>query len=644
MDRNNVIGFVLLGILIVVFFVFQSRDANRIRLEQAKIQHTEDSIKNVKRIADSIYLVNNPVKVDTGASAIITTSALIPDSLKRNLSAEALIRLEDSIKLSQKNASFGPFASVMQGTEKADSIENDFIKIVFNSKGGSIQRAELKKYKNYDGGVLDVIGGDKNRFNYNFYYADNKVINTEELYFTANKTSDGKSITFTADLGNGSALQQIYAFTGTDYLIDYNLKLTEFQQIIPGRDPIIILNWKNEMQEQEKNIKYERQYSKLYFSTADGDVDYKNTNGEIKFESPIKWVSCQQQFFNSTLIAKDKFENKGKIDVYMDEDSTDYVKRCNTELYITFNNKSTFDFPMQWYLAPNDYQNLNALDIGLETIIPTGSGFIGWINTFAIIPLFNWLSSFIGNYGLIILLMTLILKLALTPLTYRSYLSMAKMRVLNPEVAEIREKYKDDQAKLGQEQLKLFRKAGVNPLGGCIPTLLSMPILIAMFRLFPGSIELRQQSFLWADDLSSYDDIIRWSNEIPFIGNHISIFCILMTISSVMYIRMNMQNTTQLTGPMKTIQYITPIFFFFFLNSSPAGLTYYYFVSNLVTFGQQWSIRRFFINDDEIHRRIQENKAKPEKQKSGFAKRLEDAMRQQQAMKSNKEQQTKKKK
>ncbi len=644
MDRNNVIGFVLLGILIVVFFVFQSRDANRIRLEQAKIQHTEDSIKNVKRIADSVYLANNPVKIDSGSSAITTISTLIPDSLKRNLSAEALIRLEDSIKLSKKNASFGPFASVMQGTEKLDSIENDLIKIVFNNKGGTIHKAELKKYKNYDGGVLDVIGGNKNRFNYNFYYDQNKVINTEELYFTAAKTTDGKSITFTADLGNGRTLQQIYAFTGTNYLIDYNLKLTEFQEIIPGRDPIIILHWKNEMQEQEKNIKYERQYSKLYFSNEDGNVDYKNTNGEIKFEAPIKWVSCQQQFFNSTLIAKDKFENKGKIDVYMDEDSSDYVKRCNTELYITFNNKSSFDFPMQWYLAPNDYQNLNALEIGLETIIPTGSGAIGWINTFAIIPLFNWLSSFIGNYGLIILLMTLILKLALTPLTYRSYLSMAKMRVLNPEVAEIREKYKDDQAKLGQEQLKLFRKAGVNPLGGCIPTLLSMPILIAMFRLFPGSIELRQQSFLWADDLSTYDDIIQWGTEIPFIGSHISIFCILMTISSVFYIRLNMQNTTQLTGPMKTIQYITPIFFFFFLNSSPAGLTYYYFVSNVVTFAQQWSIRRFFINDDEIHRRIQENKAKPEKQKSGFAKRLEDAMRQQQALKGNKEQQTKKKK
>ncbi|MFI5172760.1 MAG: membrane protein insertase YidC, partial [Chitinophagales bacterium] len=249
-----------------------------------------------------------------------------------------------------------------------------------------------------------------------------------------------------------------------------------------------------------------------------------------------------------------------------------------------------------------------------------------------------------NNYGLIILLMTLIIKLCLTPLTYRSYLSMAKMRVLNPEVAEIKEKYKDDQAKLGQEQLKLFRKAGVNPLGGCIPTLLSMPILIAMFRLFPGTLDLRQQSFLWADDLSTYDDLIHWGGSLPFIGNHISIFCILMTISSIMYIRMNMQNTTQLTGPMKTVQYVTPFFFFFFLNSSPAALTYYYFVSNVVTFGQQWSIRKFFINDDEIHRRIQENKAKPEKKKSGFAKRLEDAMKQQQAARNTKSQPVKKKK
>jgi YidC/Oxa1 family membrane protein insertase len=217
---------------------------------------------------------------------------------------------------------------------------------------------------------------------------------------------------------------------------------------------------------------------------------------------------------------------------------------------------------------------------------------------------------------------------------------MAKMRVLQPEVAEIKEKYKDDQARLGQEQLKLFRKAGVNPLGGCIPTLLSMPILIAVFRLFPGSVELRQKSFLWANDLSTYDDLLRWGFDIPFLGQHLSLFCVLMTISSIMYVRINMAQASGLPKEMKFMQYIMPVFFLFFLNSSPAGLTYYYFVSNMVTFAQQWSIRRFFINDAAIHAKIQENKAKPVKQ-SGFQKRLEEAMKQSQRMKEMREQQKK---
>ncbi len=650
MDRNNVIGFVLLGILIVVFFVFQSRDANRIRVEQAKKHHIEDSIKLAKadsiRIVDSIFLAKNPPKETApalnGSSAVVA----IPDSLKKTLSAEAIKRMEDSLALVKKQAMYGPFAAAMAGTEKTDSIENDLLKIVFTNKGGRIARVELKQYKNYHGGVLKLVNAEDNRFNYNFNYRDNgveKLMNTEDLFFTAQKSSDGKSLTFTADAGEGRSFQQTYTFGATDYLIDYNIKLNGFEQLISSRDPVIILNWQNSMQEQEKNIKYERQYSKLYFSTADGDVDYKNTNGELKFDSKVKWVSCQQQFFNTTLIAKNNFENNGKINVFA-EDTSKFVKQCIAELYINYNNKPAFEFPMQWYLAPNDYKSLKALDLGIETIIPTGTGIIGFINKHAIVPLFNWLGGFISNYGLIILLMTLIIKLALTPLTYRSYLSMAKMRVLNPEMAEIREKYKDDQAKLGQEQLKLFRKAGVNPMGGCIPTLLSMPILIAMFRLFPGTIDLRQHSFLWAKDMSTYDDVIRWGTTIPFIGNHISIFCILMTISSVMYIRMNMQNSTQLAGPMKTVQYITPVFFFFFLNSSPAALTYYYLVSNLTTFGQQWAIRKFFINDADIHRKIQENKAKPEKAKSGFSKRLEEAMKQQQRLKDQRESQQRKKK
>lgn len=630
MDRNNVIGFVLLGVLIIAFFFMQSRYANEQRVADAKKQHTEDSIKQVQ---DSLKLLESPI-LENATATTINAEPAVDDSLRNAMAPAAYQALEDSLNTLKRKSVYGLFADVMKGEQKLDSIETDKLKLVFSNKGGIIVRAELKNYTDYHGTPLDIINGDQNRFNYNFYYSSDKMVNTEDLYFTAQKTDNGNGITFSADLANGSALQQIYTFNETDYLVDYKVKFIGFEDIIPGRDPIIILNWKNDMQEQEKSMKYERQYSKLYFGTDEGDVDYKNTNGELKFEAPVKWVSCQQQFFNTTLIANESFDSKGKIDVFAD-DTSSFVKRCNTELYITYTDKKEFEVPMQWYIAPNEYKSLKALNIGMETIIPTGSGAIGWINTHMIMPLFNWLSGLISNYGLIILLMTLIIKLALTPLTYRSYLSMAKMRVLNPELTELRERLKDDQAKLGQEQLKLYRKAGVNPMGGCIPTLLSMPILIAMFRLFPGTIDLRQQSFLWATDLSTYDDIIKWSTDIPFIGNHISIFCILMTLSSVLYIRMNMQNTAQITGPMKTVQYMTPIFFFFFLNGSPAALTYYYFVSNIATFSQQWAIRRFFINDDEIHRRIQENKAKPEKQKSGFAKRLEDAMKQQQQARNN---------
>jgi len=636
MNRNNVIGFVLLGVLIIAFFFMQSRYANEARVAQAKKQHTEDSIKRVQAIKDSILALQNPKKTD----AVTTTiSAAIPE----NLSAEEKKHLEDSLAMVRNRSMYEYFSPVMSGTEKLDTIESDVLRLVLSNKGGRIVRAELINYKSYDGSALDLIAGTKNRFNYNFYYSDNKMMNTEEMYFTPHILENGAGISYTAVLANGAKLIQNYTFTGTNYLLDYTVSFEGFRDVIPGRDPVIILNWKNRMQEQEKNVKYERQYSKLYFSDADGDIDYKGANGELKFEEQVKWVSCQQQFFNTTLIAKENFEQNGHIKVYAD-DTAHFVKDCQAELYLRFNGQDKFEFPMQWYIAPNVYDDLKALDLGMETIVPTGSGFIGWINKVAIMPLFNWLSSFIGNYGLIILLLTIAIKLALTPLTYTSYLSMAKMRVLNPEMAEIREKYKDDQAKLGQEQLKLFRKAGVNPLGGCIPTLLSMPILIAMFRLFPGSIQLRQESFLWADDLSTYDDLIQFGFTIPLVGAHISIFCILMTISSVMYIRMNMQNATTLTGPMKTVQYITPVFFFFFLNSSPAGLTYYYFVSNLVTFGQQWGIRKFLISEADIHKKIQENKARPEKSKSGFGKRLEDAMRQSQQLREAQKNQTKNKK
>lgn len=637
MDRNTVIGFVLLGALFIGYLTIQSNISQKARVQEAMRQ---DSIRvaNELRIADSLEVIKKQKIAWVKANA---DSTILADSLSDadllNLYTKLNTAVTDTLSPIIENSGpqySGPFADALQGENATYTLENDKLKITFTGKGGDIQRVQLKEYKNYDGGPLMLVDGNQNHFNYTFYYDNDKLLNTDSLFFTVYENIPSKSITFRASAGEGKYFDQVYVFNDTSYLVDYSIRLTGFNTVIPANLAFLKLNWQNDMQEQEKNIKYERQYSKFYFSYKNEDIDYKSTNGKIDFDASVKWLSCQQQFFNTTLIAKTGFDNQGSMNIYSDDTSA-FVKRCSSELFITFNNQAQFDMPMQWYFAPNSYNALKDLGIGLETIVPTGTSIFRVINRWVIIPLFNFLGGFLSNYGLIILLMTLIIKLALTPLTYRSYLSMAKMRVLQPEIAEMKEKFKDDQAKMGQEQLKLFRKAGVNPLGGCIPTLLSMPILIALFRFFPGSIELRQQSFLWADDLSSYDDIIHWGADIPFIGNHLSIFCVLMTLSSILYMRMNMTQASGLTKEMRWVQYMMPVFFLFFLNSSPAGLTYYYFVSNMVTFGQQWGIRRFLINDETIHAQIQENKTKPVK-KSKFAQRLEEAMKQQEAMRRGK--------
>ncbi|MBP7400883.1 MAG: membrane protein insertase YidC [Chitinophagales bacterium] len=637
MDRNTVIGFVLLGALFIGYLTIQSRISQKARVQEVMQQ---DSIRVAEemRIADSLQIIKNEriAWAKAHADSTITTDSLSETEL---LNLYDTLSTTQPVIISEKDTTqkyTGPFAESMQGEKELIVLENDKLQITFDNKGGDIEKVELKDYKQYDGGPLYLVNGEHNYFNYTFYYDNDKLLNTDSLYFNVLENIPGKSITFRASAGEGKYFDQIYSFNDTSYLVDYKIKLTGFNNVIPANLAFLKLNWQNDMQEQEKNIKYERQYSKFYFSYKNGDLDYKSSNGNIDFDATVKWLSCQQQFFNTTLIAKNGFDNQGNMSIYSDEeDTTAFVKRCNAELFITFNNQSQFEVPMQWYFAPNKYSELKELGIGLEDIIPTGTSIFRVINRWVVIPLFNFLGGFLNNYGLIIFLMTLIIKIALTPLTYRSYLSMAKMRVLQPEIAEMKEKLKDDQAKMGQEQLKLFRKAGVNPLGGCIPTLLSMPILIALFRFFPGAIELRQQSFLWADDLSSYDDIIHWSADIPFIGSHLSIFCVLMTLSSILYMRMNMTQASGLTKEMRWVQYMMPVFFLFFLNNSPAGLTYYYFVSNMVTFGQQWGIRRFLINDETIHAQIQENKTKPVK-KSKFAQRLEDAMKQQEAMRKGK--------
>jgi YidC/Oxa1 family membrane protein insertase len=634
MDRNTVIGFVLLGVLFIAYLAIESRNSQAVEARQAYLQ---DSIQRVEkeRIADSLDAVRL-AQERLLLSSVDSTIQIDSVSPERKQAIIDSVTAAQAATISAADAKdYGSLTAATQGEETSFVLENDLMKVTFSNKGGKVTQVILKEFKNYGGEPLELVGGNKNSFGYSFYFDQDRRVSTEELFFQPIPSSDGKGVTFRLDAGQGRIMEQVYSFNDTSYLLDYSLKMEGFDKLIPANLPVVVLNWNNEMQEQEKNIDYERQYSSFYWKYASGDLEDQASNGTENFDATIKWVSNQQQFFNTTLIARTAFDNQGKVHIIEGGDSSAFVKRYETELYIPYAQQGSYRFDMQWYFAPNHFQSLKDLDLGMEDIVQTGTGLSRIINRGIVIPLFNWLGGFVTNYGLVILLLTLIIKLALTPLTYRSYLSMAKMRVLQPEIAEMKEKFKDDQQKQGAEQLKLFRKAGVNPLGGCIPTLLSMPILIALFRFFPGSIELRQKAFLWADDLSTYDDLIHWGADIPFIGSHLSLFCILMTISSIMYVQLNMSNASGLTKEMKFMQYIFPVFFLFFLNSSPAGLTYYYFVSNMITFGQQFAIRKFFINDAAIHARIQENKAKPVK-KSKFAQRLEDAMKQQEMARKKK--------
>jgi YidC/Oxa1 family membrane protein insertase len=400
----------------------------------------------------------------------------------------------------------------------------------------------------------------------------------------------------------------------------------------------ITLNWESNLKQLEKSIQLDRMYSMMQYYDTNKDFDYfgdtKDDAKEIS-DKKLQWVSFKQHFFSSVLLSKDGF-SKSSLSVSTDTSRHNDIKQLKASLTVARNSDGTY--PFEFYFSPNRYSLLAAEGHGFEKQINLGWGPLKYINRVAVIPVFNVLTKFNWNYGLIILALTVILKLVLSPLTYKSYLSMAKMRVLKPEMDEIKGKVgEDNPTLLQQEYLKLYKKAGVNPLGGCLPLLLQMPIVIAFFRFFPGLFELRGQSFWWMHDLSTYDSFINFGFTIPFLGDHLSLMCVLMTVSTLIYTYFNNQ-ISGVTGQMKYIGYITPVMFLGMLNGYPAGLNYYYFLANMFTFLQQYIIR-LMVDDKKIHAQIQENKKKPEdtkKKKTGFAARMEEMMRQQQQVKKGK--------
>ena len=522
--------------------------------------------------------------------------------------------------------SYGPFGNAhkQNAEEKLFTLENDLLELVVSSKGGELVKARLKEYRTYDSLPLNLM--DKNNvFNLKLL-AQNQTYNTHDLNFNGVLKNDS-TLVMSLMASSGQKLEYRYSLSN-DYMLNWEIVTNDFEDYLESEP---VLNWEMRALRHEKNAKNEKLNTELeYRLPEDKDVDNLSSSGDDQeTESNIDWVAYKQQFFSSILWNKNGKFTRAQLTSKALEDDEQNTKVFGSKLSLT-KVGGELSIPLGLYLGPNKYDILKQYDRDFDKLIPLGWGILGWINRGIVINLFDWLQGYGINYGIIILIIAVLIKLILFPLTYTSYRSMAKMRVLKPEIDELNEKFKDkDQMKKQQATMQLYQKAGVNPLGGCIPMLLQFPILIALFRFFPSSIELRQQSFLWADDLSTYDSIYNLPFDIPFYGDHISLFTLLMTVSTLIYTYMNQQLTgqNQQYPQLKYMMYLMPIVFLGVFNNYAAGLSYYYFVANMMTFGQQFAIRAY-MNDEKILQKIKEKKENPKKE-NRFMRRMKELQEQQ---------------
>ncbi len=591
MDRNTFTGlFLILIILVGSTFL---------------LKPSSEEVKK-KALQDSIALsIGKTAPVQKPATELPSTTG---------------IATSDSAKISGNSFS-----------EELTTLENNLIKLSISNKGGRIASVQIKNETTFNGKPVILFNDEDTHFGL-IYKANNASISTTELLFNKISATNQKVVMQMLN-ADGSAINYVYSLAPNSNKVNFNIELSGFQNKITSKS--LELNWDTKLLQQEKDIKNERMYSTTYFKQIVEGVDYLSEgkdDSKILDKDKVEWVSFKQHFFSGALISKEGF-SKAEVKISTLTDSS-AVKAYSAILTLPYKNEQNSRYEMQFYFGSNKFSQLLAQGHDLEQQVKMGWGPLKWINRFLVLPIFNLFESLNLGYGLIILLLTIILKSVLFPFTYKSYLSMAKMRVLKPEMDEIKKKVgEDNQALVQQEYLKLYKQAGVNPLGGCLPMVFQMPFILAFFYFFPNLFELRHESFLWMKDLSTYDELIKFP-PIPLLGwNHISLMCLLMTISTLIYTYFNNQ-VSGAQGQMKYIGYITPIIFFGVLNSYPAGLNYYYLCANVLTFSQQYFIRKF-VDDDKIHAQIQENKKKPEsaKKKNGFQKKMEDMMRQQQQQK-----------
>ena len=519
------------------------------------------------------------------------------------------------------------------------TLENNKIKLHINTQGGCIDYVDLKGYRTHDSLPLILWKDHKSSMGLNFY-ARNKQINTADLIFVPNTNqkelnAEGTEqvLAMRAYVDENKYLEFEYKLAPDSYTVDFNINTYNLNDVIASNTNFLTLYWGVDMPQLEKSRDFESRYTGVYYNFSNNDVEHLSLTGDEKVDLPtsVKWVAYKQQFFSSILIANESFPN---VLVSTTNNTTPgFLKTADAEISLPYSGKAIEKYDMRFFFGPNSYPVLREYgkDIELPQLINLGWKWIAWFNRYVVIPIFNFLEANVTlNYGLIIFLLTLIIKLVLFPLTYKSYMSQAKMRVLKPQIDEINKKIPADKAMERQQAvMKLYKKAGVNPMGGCLPMLLQMPILIALFYFFPGAIELRQKSFLWATDLASYDSIATLPFTIPFYGNHVSLFCLLMTITNILYMWYNSKNqpqNDQMKG-MQTMMYIMPIMFLFIFNSYSSGLSYYYFIATLITIVQTWAIRKF-VNDEKLLKQIELAKTKPVK-KSKFQQKLEEMQRMQ---------------
>lgn len=627
MDRNTIIGLILMIGLFIVWSQFNQPSEEEIQRQQL----LQDSLARVE--LEAVDSQQTAVQKDPQAQRQVA----LTDSASANAAlSEAL------------QSRYGSFASSATGTEETFQLENELMALTFSSKGGRITEALMKDYfrleKDSAGqeikAPLYLLEDRKNRFEYWLPVANASIdyVPTSELAFEVIPEGEN-AVAFRATASDGSWFEQYYRLEPNSHEVTYEVRSQGLTSLLrPGTEDIN-LHWVNYLTPLEKNESYERMYSTVYFKAADEGVDYCacQSDDTESIGTPLKWVANANQFFNTSLIAETSFGAGVLQTVGVPENSGD-LKKLISDVRIPVGQGA---FAMKMYIGPNEFKQLEAYGNRLEDIIPFGWSFFGTINRWVIRPIFSFLSDFIGNKGLVILALTLIVKIFVFPLTYKMLYSQSKMAALKPQLAKLKDKFKDDQQKQQMETMKMYREFGVNPLGGCFPLVLQMPIWFALYRFFPASIEFRQASFLWATDLSSYDEFMQLPFDIPFYGAHISLFTLIWVVTTLIYTYYNSQYMDFSGNPMaKYMQFLMPVFFLFFFNNFASGLTTYLVFSNVINIGQTLVTKNYFINQDKIREKLEANKAKPKK-KGGFQARLEKALKEQQKIQEEKQRQKK---